>query len=187
MSIASWPAHLLSLADWAALPVDTDRRYELVEGARIVSPRPASLHQRVLSRLLRQLDQQLPKHWEALSEVEVVISAGGPATVRVPDIAVIPTSLADTDRQQFHGNDVLIAVEIVSPGSARTDRVAKRAEYAEAGIEHYWIVEIDPPATLTAYHLMAGEYEQNAHTSGLITVNTPTPVTLDIATLIASR
>ncbi|MGH3611494.1 MAG: Uma2 family endonuclease [Pseudonocardia sp.] len=35
-------------------------------------------------------------------------------------------------------------MEVLSPGSHRTDHVAKRADYADAGIPHYWIVDLDP-------------------------------------------
>lgn len=40
---------------------------------------------------------------------------------------------------------MLVAIEVVSPGSRRSDTVTKRSEYAEAMIEHYWIVEFGPP------------------------------------------
>jgi hypothetical protein len=39
---------------------------------------------------------------------------------------------------------VLVAIEVVSPGSRRMDTVTKRSEYVEAEIEHYWIVELWP-------------------------------------------
>lgn len=38
-----------------------------------------------------------------------------------------------------------MAIEVVSPGSRRTDTVTTRSEYAEATIEHYWIVKLGPP------------------------------------------
>ena len=47
--------------------------------------------------------------------------------------------------------------EFVSPGSKPTDHVAKRADYADAGIPHYWIVDLDEPVSLIACHL-AGEF-----------------------------
>jgi Putative restriction endonuclease len=52
---------------------------------------------------------------------------------------------------------VLVVVEVVSPGSARTDHVHKRGEYADAGIPHYCIVDITKPLSLLACHL-AGEF-----------------------------
>ncbi|MET9263429.1 hypothetical protein [Amycolatopsis sp. NPDC004079] len=35
----------------------------------------------------------------------------------------------------------------------------KLFEYADAGIEHYWIVDLDPPVSMIAYRLIDGDYE----------------------------
>ena len=46
----------------------------------------------------------------------------------------------------------MLVVEVVSPGSVRTDRVAKRREYAAAGIPNYLIVDVRGESpTLTLY------------------------------------
>ncbi|MGH3902748.1 MAG: Uma2 family endonuclease [Pseudonocardiaceae bacterium] len=58
--------------------------------------------------------------------------------------------------------DVLAAVEIISPGTGTTHRVTKRYEYADAGIPHYWLVDLDEPVTLTAYTLVDRNYEHVA-------------------------
>src|SRR5262249_40767745 len=60
LTAASWPDHLLTLAEWDALPEDASRRYELVEGVLLVVPRPTPLHQLVMLRLGGELDRQLP-------------------------------------------------------------------------------------------------------------------------------
>ncbi|WP_218021114.1 Uma2 family endonuclease [Nocardia mikamii] len=73
---------------------------------------------------------------------------------------------------RWNANEVLLAVEILSPGSRRTDRVTEFAEYAEAGIEHYWLLDLDAPTTLTGY--------RRIDLSG-------TPVTIDLTALIGSR
>ena len=57
-------------------------------------------------------------------------------------------------------SDVVLVIEIVSPGSRRTDRVMKAYEYAKAGIEHYWIVDLDaePNERFLAHSLRDGTY-----------------------------
>lgn len=82
---------------------------------------------------------------------------------------------------------MLVAVEIVSPGSGRVDRVTKFAEYADAGIEHYWIVDIDEPVDLVAYRLVDGSYEQVAGGSGIVTIESPSQISLDLEALLAPR
>jgi Uma2 family endonuclease len=49
--------------------------------------------------------------------------------------------------------DLLLVLEIVSPGSAAMDEVVKRREYAAAGIPRYWLVERDTAQTVTLYVL----------------------------------
>ena len=68
----------------------------------------------------------------------------------------------------------------MSPGSRRTDRVMKAYEYAKAGIEHYWIVDLDadPAERFLAHQLDDGTYRQVPVTSG-DRVHTTAPVALD--------
>ena len=70
-------------------------------------------------------------------------------------------------------------------GSRRTDNIIKRAEYADAGIPHYWIVDIEPPVSLLAFHL-AGEfgYADDGAVTGTFTASVPFPVEIDLAALL---
>ncbi|MCM6777393.1 Uma2 family endonuclease [Nocardia sp. CDC159] len=75
-------------------------------------------------------------------------------------------------------------IEIVSRGSRRTDYVIKRGDYADAGIPHYWIVDLSDPVSLLACHL-AGEmgYVDNGEHAETFTTTAPFPVTIDLAAL----
>src|SRR5450755_1032159 len=53
----------------------------------------------------------------AVADVEVVIDAVHPATVRVPDVVVVPTRVAERNPPRLDAADVLLAVEIISPGA----------------------------------------------------------------------
>jgi Uma2 family endonuclease len=56
--------------------------------------------------------------------------------------------------------DLLVVIEIVSPGSEATDEMVKRREYAHAGIPRYWLVDRDTAQTVTLHRLgPAGEYD----------------------------
>ena len=187
MSAATWPDHLLSLAEWDVLPEDTSHRCELVEGILLVAPRPASLHQRAMVRIAAELDRQLPERWTALADYEVVVDASFPPTVRAPDVVVVSTARAQDNPPRLPAGDVLLAVEIVSPGTGRTDRVTKPAEYAEAGIPHYWLVDLEPPVTLTAHLLVDGAYEVAAEGTGVLDLSGPAPVRIDVAGLLSRR
>ena len=158
MTIDSWPDHLLDLDEWDALPDDIARRHELVEGVPHMSPRPSARHQRLARLLMTALDAVLPDEWCAVYDVEVLIEGGRPPTVRAPDVVVLRTATAD-DRLRQNPSDMLAVVEVLSPGTRRTDRVAKLAEYAEAGIAHYAILDPEPPVGLTELRLVNDRYE----------------------------
>jgi Uma2 family endonuclease len=134
--------HLLTLEEFDALPEDDSARYELQEGVVIVSPRPRLRHQQGMARLLVRLGSTLPRGWEGMTEPDLLVDAGSPATVRIPDLIVTRSVVPD---RMLRASEVALAVEIISPGSRKLDRVLKAYEYAQAGIPQYWVVDLEVP------------------------------------------
>jgi Uma2 family endonuclease len=174
----------MTLDEWDALPEDNSAHYELQEGVLVVSPKPARRHQRALKRLASQMDPQVPPGWEALPDFEVVVQAEGPATVRAPDLVVVRT---DGPEVRVVAGEVLLAVEVISPGSRKTDTHMKPFEYSEAGIPHYWVVDLDPPApSITVYGLGAPDdgYVESQTATGELIVQEPFELRIDIDALV---
>lgn len=189
MSSIGWPDHLLSLDEWDALPEDVSRHFELVEGILQMSPRPTTAHQVAVMRLAAQLNVALEAvGMFAVAEVDLVLSERFPPMLRAPDLAVTSDSVLAAHPKRLVPADVRMVVEIVSPGSARIDRIAKLADYAEAGIAQYWIVGIDGPVTLDAFRLMAGRYQPVlAGATGTVTLeppDAPMPLSVDLTALL---
>jgi Uma2 family endonuclease len=184
MSTMPWPDHLFTLEEWDALPEDKSHHFELVEGVLLVAPRPAPKHQVAMANLRSALKEQLPAGMVAVQDVDVVIDPGPPLSLRAPDVVVVPAERYWEHPSRFNPDDLLLAVEIVSPGTGRTDRVFKPIEYAKVGIPHYWVVELDELATLIAFSLVAGRYKQIAQGTGKVEVPEPFPITIDLTTLI---
>lgn len=190
MTSLTWPDHLLTLDEWDALGADEAYRHaELVEGVLQMSPRPTSGHQVVLTLLTEQLNPQLRDHGLlAVIEVEVLLSESSTPTVRVPDIGVTSLKTARRGPTRWKAADLSLAVEIISPGSRRIDRIMKLADYADAGIPNYWIVDIDNAGgqvALDAFRLVDGRYEPAATSAtGAVTLDEPVPVTIDLAALV---
>ena len=173
--ILPWAGHQLTLADWEAMPEDEQFRLELVEGLLSIMPNPNSWHQHATVKLTHRVTDQLTEDLIALSEVEVVITEV-PLTIRIPDVIVIPTAVYERNPPRLAAADVLLAVEILSDGTRKVDRILKFAEYAEAGIGRYWIVDLDEPASLRAFKMVGSDepaYELSGEFAG--------PVTLDVA------
>ena len=185
MSTMHWPDHWLTPEEWDALPEDESHHIELVEGAFLVSPKPALKHQLAAKRLGTWLDEQLPHDVVAVPEIDVLINPVPPITVRAPDMVIVPTERALEYPKRVDPDDVLLAIEIVSPGTRRMDRMLKPIEYADAGIPHYWLLELDAPIALMAFTLVDGEYRHVAGGTGKVEVLSPFPVTLDLEALLS--
>ena len=162
------PGHLLTVAEYAALGEGDRYRWELQEGSLVVSPSPTPRHMIASGELRDQIEPQLPPHLRVIQDVDIDLQfapTDQPGVSRRPDLIIIDRTAVDrvdTEGGLLRACEVCLAVEIVSVGSRRMDHVIKRAEYADTGIPHYWIVDLDPPVTLLACHL-AGEFGyQNA-------------------------
>lgn len=84
--------------------------------------------------------------------------------------------------------DPELVVEVLSPSSARVDRLLKFARYAEGGIGHYWIA--DPgvpgrPPSVQVYDLVEGQYRLTGEVTGdeRLPVTGPVSVTINPADL----
>jgi Uma2 family endonuclease len=179
----AWPNRQLTLQEWEALPAAEGVRLELVEGLVVMAPMPLFWHQRAAVRLGHHLDEQLPRVLTALAAVEVVVS-DPPPTVRIPDIAVIADEVVARNPPRIAAAEAVLVVEILSDGTRRVDRMVKFAEYAEAGIPQYWIVDVGSPCSLLSYALVEGSYELSGEHTGRaeLTVDGH-PVTVDLDAL----
>lgn len=156
------------------LPDREGFRYELVDGALLVSPSPTPRHSGVAARLQRQLWSAVGEGWDVLAGAGVTFDR---RNYREPDVAVV-RSAALADRQ-ISPSDVLLAVEVMSPSSIANDRVAKPAQYAAAGIPHFWRIEPDPPVLIR--HVLAdGGYREVGRGAGRVDVEEPVAVSIDV-------
>ncbi|MBV9823767.1 MAG: Uma2 family endonuclease [Actinobacteria bacterium] len=190
MTALPQPGKLLTIADYAALPEDEHRRWELLEGNLLMSPSPTPRHMIAVAQLYSLLTSQLPAGLRAVPDVDLdlqLAAADQPGTSRRPDLVVV--SEAELQRVEAEGGllratATVLVVEVISPGSRRTDTVIKRGEYADAGIGHYWIVDLDRPTSLLAAHL-AGEfgYQDSGEVTGVFEADAPFAVRLDLDAL----
>jgi Uma2 family endonuclease len=114
-------------------------RWELVDGDVLVTPAPHWMHQRIIIRLAVLLDTYVRS--QGLGEVfasplDVKLE---PGLVLQPDLLVVPAG--ELRRRSDVVRRLLLATEIVSPSSARHDRVRKRPHYQRNRVPEYWIVD----------------------------------------------
>lgn len=174
--------------DWERLEPTEGHRVELVDGRFVVSAAPAVKHRRVADRLCRLLDDAvLDGGMEAVTAVGVRVA---PGLGYIPDV-VVCTELVESTTVEVEL--VALAVEVVSPSTARRDRLEKPAALAAAGVPAFWRVEIghEGGPVIYCYELDRGVYVEavtlRAGTPGPVGVPGGAVITLDPADLIGSR
>lgn len=191
MTAAQPQVTLLTIDEYAALG-ETDTGYtELLEGRVLRSPSPSADHNYAALALAMQLVPQLPGHLDVIPDLDVDLQfspADQPGWSRRPDLVIVERKARHRVRAEgglIRAGEVLVVVEIVSPGSRRTDHVTKRHEYADAGIGHYWIVDLDEPVSLLAHHLAEGfGYADCSAATGLFTTTAPFPARVQLDRLL---
>lgn len=163
----------LTRADLDAMP-DDGHRYELIDGALIVTPGPQLPHQDVVGNLYVLLRGACPPG------LKVVLA---PFDVVLADDTVVQPDLLVARREQFTRRDLpeppLLAVEVLSPSTRRVDRSLKRDRFQAAGVRSYWLVDPEVPSVVVL-ELVDGGYVEaaTAHGDEVVEVVRPFPVRL---------
>jgi Uma2 family endonuclease len=148
---------VLTYEDYAALPND-GRRYEIHDGELSVTPTPTFRHQQVLTRLVHMLYV----HVSANDLGEVVAS---PITVVLADTTIVEPDIVFIARDRMSivsargtiDGAPTLAIEILSPSTARNDRGTKRQLFERYGVPYYWIVDHDA-RTIDVHRAVGGAY-----------------------------
>jgi len=121
---------------------DEGVRAELVDGEAVMMALPSQKHQEIIMELSRQLANFLKgKPFKVYPAPFRVRLSKKEHTVFEPDIVLI----CDKSRlggKIFNGAPDMV-VEVLSPTSARHDRLTKYQKYQHAGVREYWIVDPD--------------------------------------------
>jgi len=139
-----------------ALP-DTNRFIELSEGELVMPPHPTDTHQRIVLRLVRVFDDFVTEHDSGTIRFAPLPVRLWPGKIREPDLLFVSREHADRIGEQVYGPPDLV-VEVLSSSTWRSDRLEKSAEYAQAGVREYWIVDPDRQ-TVEVFALREGAYE----------------------------
>lgn len=181
---------LLTVDEYAALGETASGYTELIEGRIMMAPSPAPKHNIALGELFIQLRGQVPAHLRVIQDVDVdlgLVPADQPGFSRRPDLVVVEREAVDRVEREggmLRASEVVVVIEVVSPGSRRIDYKDKHGEYADAGIPHYWIVDLDKPVSVVACHLAGDLGYQNApDVTSVFAVQEPFPVELDLSRL----
>lgn len=139
---------------YAEMP-DDGNRYEIFDGKlELMSPGPNAYHQAISGKLYLLVQNCTSAYIVLYSPLDVILSR---TNVMQPDLVLVSKDRWEIVTKRGVEGAPDLAVEILSPGSRKRDRVRKHAVYERHGVPEYWIV--DPSArTLEQFLLVDGRY-----------------------------
>jgi Uma2 family endonuclease len=164
------PKRPISHGNWTyaeLLALDNEHGAEIYDGELVIMTAPKYRHQRALRRLLLILEPFVQQQGDGgeffYPPHDLYVS---PREVYEPDLSFVAKArfaqeqvISEDDGRMLVPPDLI--VEIISPSTARRDRVDKFNAYAAFGVRHYWLIDPDE-CILQAFVLDNGRYAAEA-------------------------
>ncbi|WNM35625.1 Uma2 family endonuclease [Streptomyces sp. Li-HN-5-11] len=133
------PPEGFTVDDLFSLP-DLPPHTELIDGSLVFVSPQRRFHMLMIDLLVNGLRSTLPDNLSVEREMTVVLNhRNGPE----PDVSVVRAeAITGLEQTRFRAEDLVLAVEVVSPDSEARDHDTKPVKYAAAGIPHFWLVEM---------------------------------------------
>ncbi len=133
----------ITASEYLQMP-ETNQRTELLDGQLIIygedalSPAPVNDHQRLVRRSSRVLEDLIPNGEVFTAPTDVHFDE---LNVTQPDIFWVAenSQCVEVDGKYWYGAPDLI-IEVLSPGTERTDRGKKFRLYQKYGVREYWLI-----------------------------------------------
>jgi Uma2 family endonuclease len=158
-TVAEEPAKRWTYEEYYKL--DSDQRYEIIDGELLMAPSPDTWHQEWSRELSMLMVTHVKRHNLGkvfVAPLDVILD---PVNTAQPDIMFISAAnLSIIQRRGIFGVPDLL-VEIVSPSSVRRDRYDKQQLYARFRVKEYWIADPANKA-LEILTLKQGDFELHA-------------------------
>jgi Uma2 family endonuclease len=157
------PPAKLTYEDFLTFP-DDGKRHEIIDGDHHVTPSPNTKHQAVsmnlTGALLAYLERQ-PLGFLFAAPFDVVFSD---LNVVEPDLLYISRERMGVLTEKHVRGAPDLVIEILSPGTRKTDEVTKRELYERFDVREYWVVDPELDA-IKVYRGVEGTFSRVAELS----------------------
>lgn len=139
----------VTVEEYLAMP-ETSIAHNLIEGRLYVSAAPTPRHQEIVIELASRL-HQIAKELGGRAYVSPSDYLLRDGTVVQPDLSFITANRLDIVQQRLMGPPD-IAIEVLSPGTRRFDRVRKLRTYEMNGVREVWLVDPDSQTVILFFN-----------------------------------
>jgi Uma2 family endonuclease len=138
-------------------------------------------HSTTIDVLVQSLRDAAPAGIKVFREMLVDLTD---QTAVEPDVAVVnSSSVGGPEQVKFRPEDLVLAIEVVSPSSRERDHDTKPHKYAGVGIPYFWRVERDGDRIVAHTYELDRElarYRPTGTFLNQLSVDWPFPVTIDL-------
>ena len=131
----------LTYDDFVLFP-DDGKRHEIIDGEHVVTPSPNVQHQRLVRRLLVEIELHLktnPRAGEVFSApLDVVLSH---FDVVEPDLLFVAGDQAGILTEKNVQGPPALVIEVLSKSTRKRDAQTKRRLFERTGVREYWLVD----------------------------------------------
>ena len=131
----------LTYDDFVLFP-DDGKRHEIIDGEHYVTPAPNVRHQRLVGRLLYELERYLktnPHAGEVFpAPLDVVLSH---FDVVEPDLLFVAGDQAGILTEKNVQGPPALVIEVLSKSTRKRDAQTKRRLFERSGVREYWLVD----------------------------------------------
>ncbi len=131
----------LTYDDFVLFP-DDGKRHEIIDGEHVVTPSPNVRHQRLVRRLLVEIELYLkanPRAGEVFSApLDVVLSH---FDVVEPDLLFVAGDQTDILTEKNVQGPPALVIEVLSKRTRKRDAQTKRRLFERSGVREYWLVD----------------------------------------------
>ncbi|GAA0353407.1 Uma2 family endonuclease [Actinoallomurus spadix] len=158
-----------------------EHRVELVNGRIVVNPVPTGQHNDIIYWLFAQILATVQANgWRIWTDITLFL---GPQEDRYrPDLTVVPAKPKMWAADHVYSDQVLLAVEVVSPSSATDDHQVKPRRYAAGGVPLCLVIDVFTRKVRLLSEPGADGYEQETDVALGRPIELPEPWGLTIET-----
>lgn len=131
----------LTYDDFVLFP-DDGKRHEIIDGEHYVTPSPNVRHQRLVGRLLYEIELYLRAHPRAgqvfPAPLDVVLSH---FDVVEPDLLFVAGDQTDILTEKNVQGPPALVIEVLSKSTRKRDAQTKRRLFERTGVREYWLVD----------------------------------------------
>ena len=131
----------LTYDDFVLFP-DDGKRHEIIDGEHYVTPAPNVRHQRLVGRLLYEIERYLRAHPRVgevfAAPLDVLLS---PYDIVEPDLLVVTGDQAGILTEKNVQGPPALVIEVLSKITRKRDAQTKRRLFERTGVREYWLVD----------------------------------------------